>query len=271
MSLLFLKKIPRVSFKSDELSIKPDCEGWKFEFHLKNSIYNTCFSRNDEKYYFNVSIRGDIKVFYCGNNRFLIRQNYEFPKVFNYFIFINNGQIYSYNISHGNIHVSDQYFISLKIHPFTIDMESGERKNIEFYEDLVTLKKFYFPYRISEVCKKYILYHKNDITYVFIWTDFPPEHVDMSYFLIESKYSKLENKSFKVHFNDQIKIMTSQELDPYESYLILQQSQNSDEIYLDINFKNFDISNFETMKYLMSDKVKDMYKEKLIKELINDS
>lgn len=174
----------------------------------------------------------------------------------NTLISIDNGEVKSHQIN-----LSRQYHLSKTgVYSF------GEY--IEYFDfqkkketKLMKLSSFLFCEGIY-FYKGYLCLQNKTETHIYLNSYDLPENVNIN-FLSKITYSTIPDSEYTINFKDTVKTFPASFLNKFKSRFLYEQTSES-EIYLDIDLKDFNTKNLETLSYLMSSKTRKNYKKKLM-------
>ena len=240
MSILFLDKLPKIDKKWDcDFSFPKETE-WKLEtesslFNLKGKI-----SKDKEFYNFHINqvyVYGLNEFYRCGEKQWLVTYKCSTVCIF---LTVKNSVI---DVKHFNLY-------KLYHSPHHLIMINSK---IEFF-DLKTNESISF-----KLDKNYFFYNDSEFSYVYVYIKKLPRNILPN----TENYTKIPQGLYTVNFRNTVKINTSDDLDLFESQLIYDQATESHDIYLDLNYKDFNYK-IKTLLYLLSNKTFDKYKRKLL-------
>lgn len=239
---------------------------WKIFIEPKDKCYNLFITRDKEKIWLGNSTchfrASDFSFIYVNDRSFIIKSSTLF---YNFFFHLHMGEWIKTNFDISKSHISQKGLYYQKEH-------------ILYYRDFETLSLttlFKSTSRIP-IYPRFFYYKKFLIFKSFGQVDFSvyinpkdsPKNIDVDILKIQNlAYEKISSKrEITVNFKNCRREIASSVLDLFESNFIKTQVEDSDEIYLDLNFEDFNF-NLQTLVYLNSDSrlIQDFYKQQILK------
>ena len=260
--------------------------GWKMSLIKIGKIHNKTFNfaytnyktsqprinkYEDESYFYIDEDGGGCMLFYegvsyrIGYSKDLYSKNvYKGYWIFhNTLISIDNGKVERHQNS-----LSEQYHLSKTgVYSFGeyieyFDFQRKKKTKLMKLSSFLFCKDIYFY-------KGYLCIQDKTETHIYLNSYDLPENVDIN-FLNKIAYSMIPDSEYTINFRDTVKTFPASFLNKFKSRFLYEQISES-EIYLDIDLKDFNTKNLETLSYLMSSKTQKIYKKKLLHDLFNET
>lgn len=128
--------------------------------------------------------------------------------------------------------------------------------------------------------QSYIFFHKKFIVaryfihsnfYIYVNPKDLPSGIDIKFLKKKKFVSKEHSRKINVNFKDDIKIIEISQLNLFNSSFIQDQLKSSNEIYLDLNFEDFNLNNPQTLIYLnsQSSSKQNLYRQQILKLILS--
>lgn len=238
MPFVELGRTQALLLPQDPEFIFPD-NGFKFSTE-KLDIFNNeiCLWNDDRKYKFRTRTcnSSGFKLIPVGPEMWLLTGN----NLYVSFIYILNDKVIEFPLS------CFFHIVETGVYHFVITSNFNffnfkTKKNSDLIFDKSDSVYFY---------KNYIFFSKLRI--IYINSENPPNDVDLNIILQGPELRIFPEKDVKVNFRDTFKIFPIKDLLIFESVFINDQIENQDEIFLDIQYSEFNMQNLKTVIYLKS-------------------